>query len=185
MAGLAFVVLFVVGIAVQGSLPNPTATAAKVTSFYTGHHSRVLVASLLLTIGLLALIALAAVLAGELRAAGQHAAAGVLLASITGGAAVTVVSLAVQIGLDQAAVHSTDPGFMHGGYLLYSYAGAVPYLFVVLAAWAVALGGSGIFTSWFVASSSSSRRRCALSQMSRPHSSEIVSSRFSMAPRRS
>jgi hypothetical protein len=148
LAGVAFVVLFVVGIPLDGSEPNLTATAAAVTSYYATHHSKVLIADLVISGSFIALLTWAAVLAGELRAAGRHAGAGVLLASITGAVTLALVSTALEIGLDQAAVRSADPGFVHGAYLVDDYLGAViPSLLVAAAAAATALAGAGLFAA--------------------------------------
>jgi len=149
LAGVAFIVLFIVGIALEGSEPKLTATAAKVTSFYASHHSKVLVADVLIAVAFVSLVIWAAVLAGELRAAGQHAGAGALLASVGSVAAVAVVAAAAEIGLDQAAVRSTDPGFIHGGYLIESYVTVLLFLFIVAAAGATALTSAGLFPVWY------------------------------------
>ena len=150
LAGLVFVVLDIGGGVVHGSPPSPYATAAKITSFYREHHSAVLVSLVSAAIGFVVLIAWASVLTTELRAAGRHAAAGTLLASITGAAAVSVLSGGVEVGVAQAAVHSSpDPEFARGAYLLACYLYPTPYLFVALAAAAVVLGGSGILPLWF------------------------------------
>lgn len=150
LAGVAFIVAFIVGVAVEGKEPSLTATAAKITSHYTSHHSKVLVADVLISVAFILFIMWAAVLAGELRAAGRHAGAGALLAAITGGATLAVAASAVEVGLDQAAIRSTDPGFMHGGYLVDEYlGGALPFLFLAAAAAATALASGGLFSPWY------------------------------------
>lgn len=71
---------------------------------------------------------------------------GHLLAAVAGGAAVSVVATPVEIGVDQAAVRSTDPGFVHGGYLVDNYLAIISFL--VLAA-ATALASTGLFSAWY------------------------------------
>jgi hypothetical protein len=151
LAGIAFIVVFIVGSRVEGSTPNLTATAANVTSYYTSHHSKILIGDVLISAAFVLLVIWAAVLAGELRAAGRHAGAGALLASVTGGAAVALVASAVDIGVDQAAVRSTDPGFIRGGDLVDAYLGGVlPFLFLAAAAAATALAARALFPAWYV-----------------------------------
>ncbi len=149
LAGIASIVLFIVAGAVEGNEPKLTATAAKITSFYTSHHSQVLIGDLLIAVSAILLIVWAAVLAGELHAVGRHAAAGALLATVAARGAVAVVASAIEIGLDQAAVRSTDPGFMHGASLVDAYVGNLSFLFLAAAAASLALGARGIFSAWY------------------------------------
>jgi hypothetical protein len=44
LAGVAFVALFIAGAGLEGSQPKLSATAAKITSYYTSHHSKTLIA---------------------------------------------------------------------------------------------------------------------------------------------
>ena len=149
LAGVVFVVLVIGGGVVHGSPPSATATAAKVTGFYREHHSSVLVSLLLAAVGFVVLIVWASALASELRAASRYVAAGTLLASITGAAAVSVLSGGVEVGVAQAAVRSVDPEFIRGAYIVATALYPIPYFFVALAAAAVVLGGSGVLPAWF------------------------------------
>lgn len=150
LGGVAFIVLFIAGAGLEGSQPKLTATAAKITSYYTAHHSKILVADVLVAAAFVLLVVWAAVIAGELRVAGRQTGAGVLLASVASASAVGVVTCAIEIGLDQAAVRSTDPGFMHGGYLFDDYlGGTLLFLFLVVAATATALSSGGVFSAWY------------------------------------
>ena len=149
LAGVASIVLFIVAGAVEGNSPKLTATAAKITSFYTSHHSKVLIVDLLIAVSAILLIVWAAVLAGELHAAGRHAAAGALLAMVAARGAVAVVASAIEIGLDQAAVRSTDPGFMRGVNFVDAYVGNLSFLFLGAGAAALALGARGLFSAWY------------------------------------
>ncbi len=149
LAGVAFIILFIVGIALEGSEPKLTATPEKIMSFYTSHHSKVLIADLLIAVAFIFFLIWAAVLAAELRAAGRHAGAGALLASIAIVTAISVVAAATEIGVDQAAVHSADPGFVRGGYLIESYLISLIFLLVVAAAAATALTSGGVFPTWY------------------------------------
>jgi hypothetical protein len=150
LAGVAFVVLFIAGAGLEGSQPKLSATAAKITSYYTSHHSKSLIADVLVAAAFVSLVVWAAVIAGELRAAGRQTGAGVLLACVASASAVGVVACAIEVGLDQASVHSTDPGFIHSGYLLDEYLGGVLlFLFLVAAATATALSSGGVFSDWY------------------------------------
>jgi hypothetical protein len=149
LAGVASIVLFIVAGAVEGNQPKLTATAATITSYYASHHSKVLVGDLLIAVSAILLIVWAAVLAAELRAAGRQAAAGALLATVAARGAVAVVASAIEIGVDQAAVRSTDPGFMHGADLVDAYVGNSSFLFLGTAAAALALGAGGLFSAWY------------------------------------
>lgn len=149
-AGLVFVVLDIGGGVVHGSPPNATATAATITRFYREHHSAVLVSLVMAAIGFVVLIAWASVVALELRTAGRRVASATLLASITGAAAVSVLSGGVEVGVAQAAaVRSIDPGFVRGAYVLADNLYPTPYLFIALAAAAVVLAGREVLPLWF------------------------------------
>ncbi len=143
LAGLTFVVLDIGGGVVHGSPPRLDATAPQVTAFYRDHHSAVLISLVLAAIGFVALLVMAAVVAGEFFAAGRRVAAGALLASIAAAAAVSILSGGVEIGVAQLAVHSNSAGFVRSAYVLATYLYPTPYLFVALAASAVAIGGKG------------------------------------------
>lgn len=149
LAGLAFVVLVIAGGVVHGSPPSPNATAAQITHFYLQHHSAVIVSLVMASMGFVLLIVVAVVLASELRAAGRTAAAATLLASITGAAAVSVLTGGIEVGVAQAAVSSTGPQFVRGAYFLANGLYPTPYLFVALAAAAVVLGARGVLPTWF------------------------------------
>ncbi len=149
LAGVASIVLFIVAGAVEGNQPKLTATAAKITSFYASHHSKVLIGDLLIAVSAILLIVWAAVLAAELPAAGRHAAAAALLTMVAARGAVAVVASGIEIGLDQAAVGSTDPGFIHGVNFVDAYVGNLSFLFLGAAAAALALGVSGLFSAWY------------------------------------
>jgi hypothetical protein len=143
VAGVAAIVTFIAAGAIEGSQPKPTATATVITTFYTSHHSQVLIGDLLISASAILLIVWGAVIAAEMHARGQNAAAGALLATIAARGAVAVVASAFEIGLDQAAVRAPDPGFIHG------YIGGLSFLILAAAAAAVALGAGGLFSVWY------------------------------------
>jgi len=68
IAGVAFVVLNLVGGIVHGSEPSPTASAAVITAYYRHHRSAVIAALLMAAVSSLLLLIVAVVLADRLRA---------------------------------------------------------------------------------------------------------------------
>jgi hypothetical protein len=149
-AGVAFVVLNLVGGIVHGSEPSPTASAAVITAYYRHHHSAVIAALLMAAVSSLLLLIVAAVLADRLRASGRQLAAAIVLASFAAGMAASILSGAVEIGIAQTAVHSPNPSFVQGAYGWVVTLNTSPYLFLSLATLAIALSGRGVLPRWFL-----------------------------------
>jgi hypothetical protein len=69
--GIGFVVLFVIAYVVYGSQPKVGASADKLVSFYDGHRTRILIATVLFSFAVLFLLWFAAALSSALRDAGK------------------------------------------------------------------------------------------------------------------
>src|SRR5260370_24117198 len=70
-SGISFAVLFIIGYVISGSQPQVGASAAELVSFYDGHHTRILIATVILGFAILCLLWFAAALSSVLRDAGQ------------------------------------------------------------------------------------------------------------------
>ena len=70
-SGISFAVLFIIASVISGSQPNVGAPAAELVSFYDGHRTRILIATVILGFAVLALLWFAAALSSVIRDAGQ------------------------------------------------------------------------------------------------------------------
>jgi hypothetical protein len=70
-SGISSAVLFIIGYVISGSQPKVGASAAELVSFYDGHHTRILIATVILGFAVLCLLWFAAALSSALRDAGQ------------------------------------------------------------------------------------------------------------------
>jgi hypothetical protein len=150
VAGVGFVVLNLAGGVIHGSEPDPTASVAAITAFYRHHHSAIIGSLLVGAIASLFLLLVAVVVADRLRAADRRLAAAVVLASFAAGMAASILSGAVEIGLAQTAVHTSNPSFVRGAYSWVVTLNTSPYLFLALASLAIVLGGRGVLPRWFL-----------------------------------
>lgn len=69
--GIVFAVLFIIAYVIYGSQPNVGASAVELSSFYDGNRTRILIATVILSLAVLFLLWFAAALSGVIRDAGQ------------------------------------------------------------------------------------------------------------------
>jgi hypothetical protein len=100
--GIIFVLLFIVAYVIYGSQPKVGASADKLVSFYDGHRTRILIATVILGIAVLCLMWFAAALSSVLRDAGK----GGWGAAATAASAALGVILFVLITLNAALAYS-------------------------------------------------------------------------------
>jgi hypothetical protein len=151
IAGVAFVVLNLVGGVVHGSEPSLSASAAAITAYYRHHHSAI-IGSLLVggAIASVLLLVVALVLADRLRGAGRRLTGATVLATFTAGMAASVLSGAIEIGLAQTAAHTVNPSYVRGAYSAVVTLNTAPLLFLALGCLAIVLGGRGVLPGWFL-----------------------------------
>ena len=150
LAGVAYVVLNLVGGIVHGSEPSLNASAAAITAYYRHHHSAVITSLLMAAISSLLLLLVAIVLADRLRNSGRRIAAATVLATYAGAVAASMVSGAIEIGLAQTAAHTTNPSFVQGAFGWVVSLNTSPYLFFSLASLAILVSGRDVLPRWFL-----------------------------------
>lgn len=101
-SGISFAVLFIIGYVISGSQPKVGASAAELVSFYDGHRTRILIATVILGFAVLGLLWFAAALSSVLRDAGQ----GTWATAATAASAAVGVAFFVLITLSATLAYS-------------------------------------------------------------------------------
>jgi len=147
-AGIAFVVLSVVGDALPGaSYPKISDDPATIAAYIRDHHRALGAGAILTGAGAPLLVWLFAGLAGRLRDAGQGAFAIVVLSAVVAGTALATASDAVLQATTRISDHDglTKAAYATSGFLI-----TKAFWFAAVAAFAIGLAGRrGALPSWY------------------------------------
>lgn len=151
-SGLAFIVLFIVAIAIPGRPPDLDAAATKFEAYILNNARDLKISAILIGLAAVAWIWFSACVAGRLRTAGEQR-----LAAVAFGGAITVVAMqAVTTGITLGLAYETALGPTPNARELYTVAtiigtlAAFPFA-AFTAATAIASWRSKVFPQWYTA----------------------------------
>jgi len=147
-AGIAFVVLTVVGDTLPGaSYPKINDDAATIAAYIRDHHRALSAGAILTGAGAPLLVWLFAALAGRLRNAGQGAFAIVALSAVVAGTALATASDAVLQAMTRVSDHD---GLAKAAYATSGFFVTKAFWFAAVAAFAIGLAGRrGALPGWY------------------------------------
>lgn len=147
LAGVAFVVIVLIGDFIAGSPPKSSDSAAKIAMFFAHHHKALLVGAVLSGISSPLFIWLFATLARAMRRAGASALSVVFFGLIAAGTAVATAADAMSAALVHAATQG-DASFVKSGYAAAGFFAEKSFWFAAFAALAVWLGSKAM-ARWY------------------------------------
>jgi hypothetical protein len=149
VAGVLFVVLFVVSQLIQGSSPKLDAKPATIAAYFHDNHRALVVAALLEGIAVASLLTFTVGVALMLRDAGHTTLGGVALAGGVAAAAIGAAVDGIFLGITQAAALSADPGVVKSLYQIDAFlTGRVFWVLLALVLPLLLAGRSGVLPRW-------------------------------------
>jgi hypothetical protein len=151
VAGVLFVILFLVAQLIQGSSPKLNADSATIVAFFRDNHRALLVAAVLEGIAVASLLTFTLGVALMLRDHGQRTLGGIAL---VGGVAAAAIGTAVDgifLGITQAAALGADPGVVRTLYQIDAFlTGRVFWVLLALVLSLLLAGRRGVLPRWTV-----------------------------------